>query len=275
MRKSRYRRRGLALEVKKQKMRSKLLDDQKGLIGTILNSRSVRQRLTDISVKSCALINETAIKFCLVPVFRDEFGNFHAAPWSQLIVHFSFLLMWFALTALKLHGCILLISQGILDVRTFICLALLGILSTSTAVALACLLKPKETAQLLNCSESILECVGVDVGKRIVPCDSPEVSLKVIGLNFLIWLTAVDAAAFTLLDDSLPVSLYPNARRLGILEGDGEVVLGWIWKILFLPFEFISYALPILSAVFAAQVLVTTIGTFSACMNEVRYENNK
>ena len=272
MRKSRSRRRGLTNEVKKYKIRSKPQEHQGGLIATILNLRNLRQRLTELSLRSCAFLNETAFKLCLVPLSRGEAGKVVVAPWYGLVAHFAFLFLWCVRTAMNLHGCVQLISQGILDVRTFICVTWFSMLWVSMAVALACILKPTETAQLLNSCESILECIGADMGRKIVPCDAPEVSLKVLGLNLVIWLTAVDAAAFALIEDSLPVSLYPTARRLGMLVGDGDPVVAAIWKAFFLPFEFASYGLPALSAAFAGQVLVMTVGTFNACINELRYD---
>ena len=142
----------------------------------------------------------------------------------------------------------------------------------SMSVAMACILKPVETAQLFNRCESTLKCVGEDIGRKIVPCDALEVSLKVLGLIVAVSVTAVDGALFTLVDDSLPVSLYPTARHLGILVGYGDAVVAAIWKVLFIPFEFASFGLPALSAAFAGQVLVMTIGTFNACINELRYD---
>ena len=271
MRKSRSRRRGPINGFEKYKIRSKPQDHQKGLIGTILNIRNLRQRLTELAVKSCTFINETAFKFCLVPLSRGESGEIIVAPWNRLVVHFIFLLLWFALTVLNLHGCILQISQGKLDLRTFLSVTMFSMLAVCMIVALSCILKPTETAQLLNGCESILECVGAVIGKKIVACDFAEVSLKVLGLNAVVWGTAVDAAVFTLIDDSLPVSLYATSRGLGISVGDGDLVAGVILKGVFLALEFASYGLPTLSAVFAGQLLVTTIGTFNACTNELRY----
>ena len=57
----------------------------------------------------------------------------------------------------------------------------------------------------------------------------------------------MDASTFTLLDDSLTVSLYPTARRLGTLVGYGDAVMATILKAFFLPFEFASYGLPALA----------------------------
>ena len=99
MRKSRSRGRGLTNEVKKYKIRSKPQEDPRGLTGTILNLRNLRKRLTELSLQSCAFINETAFKLCLVPLYRGESGKVVVAPWNRLIAHFAFLVLWCVRTA--------------------------------------------------------------------------------------------------------------------------------------------------------------------------------
>ena len=150
MRKSRSRRRGPINGFEKYKIRSKPQDHQKGLIGMILNIRNLRQRLTALSVKSYTVINVTAFKFCLVPLSHGDSGEIVVAPWNRLVAHFIFLLLWFALTALNLHGCILQIFQHRLDLRIFFSVTMFSMLAVCMTVAVSCILKPTETAQLVN-----------------------------------------------------------------------------------------------------------------------------
>ena len=267
MRKSRYRRRDIGFEVKKHKIQANRLQHHKGILSLIFIG-NLRKELVATATKCRSFIENVSYKLRLVPLSRDEYGKVVVAPLKNRVAHYGFLCMWIALASFKLHACKKLISEGPLGATTFVGVAMCAAVCVPLALSAACILKPTETAQLVNGCESILLCIGADVGRKVSTFDSTAVALEVLGAVFIAWVCALDATVLTLIYDSLPLSLYPTAKRLGLVGG--AAVPDIVWQILFLPAEFVSYLLPILSTIFACQLYLTTIGAYRICINEIR-----
>ena len=88
MRKSSHKRRGLAHEVKKHRLKSKL-STQQGPFGFVFN-RKLRKAVSERAAQSCAFINDTTFRLCLVQRSRDDFGRVIIAPLKNRIFHFIY-----------------------------------------------------------------------------------------------------------------------------------------------------------------------------------------
>ena len=271
MRKSRYRRRGLSHQVQKYKIRinpnSKAKPDS-----DIFKMGKVYTKfwklIAEIAVKSSNFLNRTACTLCLTPVYCNDEGIYIMAPWKRRIVYYAFTSLWMSLTLYRLHCCAQLLAQGVLSVETYLSAALLAGNMIPLFLAMPCILKPTETVQLLNSCEAILHYTGMDAGRKLNSCDSPTVALKVLGIMAMINIISFDCTLLTLIFGSIPASFFSSADRLGLL-GD-RAVPDIVWQISFLPLEFVSCLLPVISGCFSGQLLTLTIGTYDICVNEIR-----
>ena len=77
----------------------------------------------------------------------------------------------------------------------------------------------------------------------------------------------VSGANFLFEPESL--SLYSVGRAAGLIPRDSQVP-NLIWKLLLWPLEFVTYLVPMISAVWGAQVLVLVIVVVLSCADNLR-----
>ena len=144
-----------------------------------------------------------------------------------------------------------------LDLTTYLCTCYFLISLALICSAMGSTWMGREMAQLLNSTQRVLDCFahiagGQEKGLQLWGSTAP--CLKLICLTWIAQVTALNASAFSLVFDSLPVCLFPIARGLGVLPQE-EVLPNVFSKLLFYPLEFVT----LLSATYLLMLNISTV----------------
>ena len=110
-----------------------------------------------------------------------------------------------------------------------------------------------EIKGLLNSWESVLRSIEEVTEKPIEILSNAQLGLKIITLACMGQLAAVNVAAFCLVFEDLPVSVFPTFKLLGLIPETSLPTI--LWQIGFFPFEFLIVVPPMLAATFTASVI--------------------
>lgn len=83
-------------------------------------------------------------------------------------------------------------------------------------------------------------------------------------------MVALNASAFSLVYDSLPVCVYPMARYVGLIPEIGLPSI--LWRIVFFPLEVATMLPACLAANFSTNIMVLSVGIAKDSTRNARYK---
>ena len=99
--------------------------------------------------------------------------------------------------------------------------------------------RPLETLHLLSSCDSLGETLYECTGQRMQVFSSVPFCLKVMGVTWLAHCVAINAAAFSLVFEDLPVCVFPIAKWLGLVPAESFLPTIY-WQVAFYPIELLT-----------------------------------
>ena len=205
----------------------------------------------------------------LVPLKVDTDGN--RADFVSLrdrTVHSLLALFYLSVTIYRFGVVVQLLAQKELNIATFMCISsfLLSLISICSACGSSW--ATLELKELLNSRKSLLESLEEVTGEHVELMTNMPLCLKVIAVSYVVQMSAVNAAAFSLVYDDLPVCVFPTLQRLGILPQTSVRTV--LWKIGFFPVELFILFPPMCTTAFNGHALMVAVATLQVYGDNLR-----
>ena len=209
--------------------------------------------------------------FCFIPVepWRSSSSGeqFQLAPLWKRIIHYSLASFYASFTMYKLAVTVYLLIYTELKVVFFMCLCSLFVLLLSTVAAgTGICWRPREALDLLASRESLRKHMQV----RIELVSDVRFCLKLIGACCLAHCAALNAAAFSVVFDDLPVCVLPILTWLGMIPESTLPPI--VWQIGFYPLEVLSLLPPMVAAAFICYMFLLGMGVLQSYGDHLRSE---
>ena len=208
---------------------------------------------------------------CLVPlVFSD--GKIQKASPKRLLLHYAVLSLVAMNMSQKLFITVQRLGAGHLDILTYLCFAAFLTQLVTFCNSASNVLLPDETMDIINGWPKILPlmCDPDEASRdkmRIIV--NTKTALVISAQAVMAPVIAVGVSGASFLFESEPLSLYSMVQAIGLIAPDSRVPR-LMWKLLLWPFEFATYLVPLVSAVWGAQVLVLVFVIVLSCVDNLR-----
>ena len=161
------------------------------------------------------------------------------------------------------------------DIHTFMCITSFLAHFAPLTVSLSALFKNEETMGNVNNWDMILNFISqgreADFGPRRVGCAwNTEATLVVTSVLAMTTCCGAAISFFGFIVDAIPVSYLSTAEALGF---DPVSFIGGpriLWKLLFWPFEFLTYTPPMCVAGWAGTINEVTVIVTKECLDRLR-----
>ena len=198
--------------------------------------------------KTCALL-------CLIPIQASEDGKkFHLAPVWKRIVHVVLVLFYVSLAAYRFGVTFRLWAEEGLNTSTVMCSCYFLVVFLGICFAVGSTWKTLELKLLLNSWEPTLRSIQKIGGERIDIFRNTKYSFEIVAVTCGPLVAGVDATAFSLVLDNLPVSVFSTVRRLGMIPE--PPLQSAAWKIGLFPLELVISLAPMCVVAFNVQVIM-------------------
>ena len=229
------------------------------------------QRFHGFAESSFYLFAKATCALCLSPLIFSE-GKFQKASPKRLKLHYVILSLVAMNTSHKFFITAQRLGAGQLDILTYVCFATFLTLLVTFSVGASNLLLPDETMDILNGWSKILSsssCQAESNGRRMSIVVNTKAALVITAQAIMTPIIAISVSGVNFVLDEEPLSLYATSRAVGLIPQDSQVP-NWMSKLLHWPFEFATYLLPLISAVWAAQTLVLVVVDVLHCVENLR-----
>lgn len=112
--------------------------------------------------------------------------------------------------------------------------------------------------------------LGDSAGKQVEVVENVSVCLKFIAGVFIAHCVAFNAAAFSLVNEELPVCVFPLMNKLGIIPETNFPVI--LWQFMKYSLELLTLLPPLLAFAFNVKMLVTGLGMMEMYADELRFQ---
>ena len=268
MKKSRSKRRGIPQGVQRHTIWANEVDDGSSLL---TNSWGKYGCLLSSAARFCHnSVRKVCTFLCLIPLDVSGDGKIlDFVPLWKRIVHLMWALLYVSLTAYKLGVFVLLWAEEGLNTRTAMCGCSFLVLLMGGSEAFGSSWKTLEMKVLLNSWKSLLRSIQDEAGEHADIFRNSQACLEITVGTCAALLTGVDAAAFSLVIDDLPVSVFSTARRLGIIP-ETLLVPTVVWRVGFFPLELLISLPPMIVAAFNLHVVIVGQMVLQSSANNLR-----
>ena len=260
-------RNGIVRGVQKHKLRvgnqgnnSKIPDGSNGMLSR------VAQLCWNYQIRACSAL-------LLLPFEARDNASWLSwgSPWRRL-GHYLVLATAALIMAFRLVVTIQKAVFDELDLTTYLCTCYVLISTTLLCSAMGSTWMGREMALLLNSTRRVLLCFAEIAGgqeESLNLWDSRSACLKLICLTWIAQVTALNASAFSLAFESLPVCLFPYLRRLDVLPPE-EDLPHIFWKLLLYPLEVLTLMPAMYLVVLNGSTIVVAFRTLEASADLLR-----
>lgn len=268
VRKCRARRSAMAIGVKKSKVRA------------AFKGKNLFERIEEQLPRKCVAFLYKLSEHCFI-LFTKTCCNFHLIPISLdcdnraiarktkfgLAAHCSVLI--FQMVRM-LHILLVTISLGLegpMDLRMVLSILSLLTYFLCFSVPASVLLRPCETAQILNTIPILLSLNPKEDGRVTSMFQNAKNTIFILVLTFIAGSGALLASAFGFLVHTFPLSFYHVVESA---TGRPDCIPPLLWKLMFWPMEYMTFLQATTLTSFATMILVTFPNIGMLCTNEMR-----
>ena len=269
--KSKTKRREIRKGVQRHRIGASKSTGEISFLAKALNSVGANRQRVYSSAKICRLyIISVCTRFCLIPFQQPSVvGKFYHASLAKRIIHYALVLFYVTFMMYKFGVIVSLVVFEELSVVTFMCGCSFIVLLLSICAATGSTWSRLEMKQLLNSWEPLRDSIEDSTGRRIDELSSTALCLKLIALTWLVHCAAMNAAAFSLVFEDLPVCVFPIAKRLGLIPENSPLPT-ILWQIGFYPLELLTLLPPMIVTALNGHTYVIGLGMLKLYADELR-----
>ena len=253
-----------------------------------LQRHKIQANKSDEEVTAAAIISTAAkttkeyvtrvcILFCLIPIVQSSPSSvrghqqYQLAPLWKRTVHYLLMSFYMFFTVYKLTVTVYLVLCTELNATVFMCFcSLLVLLIPCIIAATTTSWYPLETLHLLASCHSMGDSLYEVTGKCIQVHNSVSFCLKWISMAFLTHCAAMNAAAFSLVFDNLPVCVFPIVKWLGLIPNESSSLSPIFWQIGFYPLELLTLLPLMIVAAFIFHTFLLGMATLKFVADQIR-----
>ena len=228
------------------------------------------------TIKDC--VTRVCTLFCLIPLIQLPTSSsaachqqYELAPRWKRKLHYILISIYGSFTMYKFAITVYLLVQTELNATVFMCFCSMLILLMSLVFAIPCTTgHPRETMHLLSSCDSLGERLYECTGKRIQVFSSVPFCLKVMGVTWLAHCGAMNAAAFSLVFEDLPVCVFPIVKWLGLIPEESSLPTIY-WQIAFYPLELLTLLPMMIVTVFNCHMFLVGMAMLKFSADQIRF----
>ena len=215
--------------------------------------------------------------FCLTPLELApgsgrgsvQFGH-QSSLWKR-IIHYFLAVTYTSIMVYKVAVLVHLLFYGESTVMLVMCFGVSILLFLAIAAASGTTWTTWETLDMVSGCESLRQNMLTSTGKHIDQMSQVPYCLKWISVAGIAHISALVAAAFSLVFEDLPASVLRTFKVLGMLPQTSLPT--FIWQIAFFPLEVLVLVPPMIVTSFNFYIFLMGMGMLNSYADELRYAN--
>ena len=148
------------------------------------------------------------------------------------------------------------------------CFCLCILLSIAISSASGTTWTTLESLDLLSSWESLRKNMLTSTGMRIDELSNVSFCLKWISVAWLVHISAFNGAAFSLIFEDMPASVFSTLKWFGLVPQN--LLAPMFWQIVFFPLEILTLLPPMVATAFNFYIFLAGMGMLRFCADELR-----
>ena len=269
--KSRSKKRGIPKGVQRHRMKPQKVNQGVSCLEKALNTFGAESRHVSHAAKLCLrYTSKMCTLFSLIPLQALTGCKFEHAPFPKQLFHYILIAFYGSFTVYKLGVTIHLMTSAEMNAVAVMCAGSFSLSFFSMCGSLGSSWSSSQMRDLLNSMDYTVENMRRSTDEHIQVFSSIPTCLKLIAITWLSHCAALNAAAFSLVFDGLPISIIFMAQTMSLIP---ENVLPIIfWQVAFYPLEVLTLYPPMCSTAFNGHTYVTGLRLLGLYAEQLRYD---
>ena len=263
--------RGIRQGVQRHRIRPQGVRKGRSFLEKALNTVGTETHHVSHAAKLCfRYTSKVCTLFSLIPLQTSAGSIFDRALFPKQVFHHLLVTFYVLFTIYKLCVTVYLLIYEGLNVSAVMCAGSFSLSFFSICASSGSSWTPSQMRDLLNSWQCTMANIRSITGKHIGVFGSIPVCLKSISVVLLSNCTPLNLAAFSLVSDEMPTSIFFMANKMSLIPEN--VLPNIFWQVALYPLELLALYPPMCSTAFNGLTFVIGLAVLGLYAEQLRYD---